>query len=81
MSEVAARAGRALGWDLRFEDETEDAAYASRRAGWPDAEDWQLAAWVSTYTAIRDGECARVTGEVERVTGRPARTLEEALGG
>lgn len=81
MSEVAARAGRVLGRDLRFEDETEDAAYASRRAGWPDAEDWQLEAWVSTYTAIRDGECARVTGDVELVTGRPARTLEEALGG
>lgn len=80
MAEVAERAGRVLGRDLRFEDETVEEAYASRRAGWPDAEDWQLDAWVSTYTAIADGSCDLVTDHVERVTGRPARTLEEALG-
>lgn len=80
MAEVAERAGRVLGRDLRFEDETLEEAYASRRAGWPDAEDWQLDAWVSTYTAIADGSCDLVTDHVERVTGRPARTLEEALG-
>lgn len=79
--EALARAGAVLGRDLRFEDETEEAAYSSRRAGWPEAEDWQLDAWVSTYTAIRDGECARVTGDVEQLTGRPARTIEQALGG
>jgi uncharacterized protein YbjT (DUF2867 family) len=80
MAEVAERAGRVLGRELRFEDETLEEAYASRRAGWPDAEDWQLDAWVSTYTAIADGSCDLVTDHVERVTGRPARTLEEALG-
>jgi uncharacterized protein YbjT (DUF2867 family) len=80
MAEVAERAGRVLGRELRFEDETLEAAYASRRAGWPDAEDWQLDAWVSTYTAIADGSCDLVTDHVERVAGRPARTLEETLG-
>lgn len=79
--EALARAGRVLGRELRFEDETEEAAYASRRAGWPEAEDWQLEAWVSTYTAIRDGECDRVTDHVEQVTGRPARSIEDALRG
>jgi uncharacterized protein YbjT (DUF2867 family) len=77
MTEVAARAGAFLGRELRFEDETVEAAYASRRAAYG-AEDWQLDAWVSTYTAIKDGSCAEVTGDVERVSGHPARTLEEA---
>ena len=54
---------------------------ASRRAAYPDAPDWQLEAWVSTYTAIADGSCATVTDAVERVTGRPARTLEQTLEG
>ncbi|HCB05048.1 MAG TPA: NAD(P)-dependent oxidoreductase [Nocardioides bacterium] len=73
LTEVAQRTGRT------FEDETVEEAYASRRAAYPDAEDWQLDAWVSTYTAIRDGSCAEVTGDVERVSGHPARTLEQAL--
>ena len=81
MSEVAERAGRVLGRDLRFVDETVEEAWASRRAAYPDAPDWQLEAWVSTYTAIADGSCARVTDAVERVTGRPARTLEQTLDG
>ena len=79
MTEVAERAGRVLGRDLRFVDETVEEAWASRRAAYPDAPDWQLEAWVSTYTAIADGSCARVTDAVERVTGRPARTLEQTL--
>jgi uncharacterized protein YbjT (DUF2867 family) len=79
MAELASRAGAVLGRDLRYEDETVEAAYASRRAAYG-AEDWQLDAWVSTYTAIRDGSCAEVSGDVERVSGHPARTIEEALG-
>jgi len=78
MTELAERAGAALGRDLRFEDETVEAAYDSRRAAYG-AEDWQLDAWVSTYTAIKDGSVAEVTGDVERVSGHPARTLEEAI--
>ena len=78
LAEVAARAGRAIGRDLRFEDETVEAAYASRKAAYG-AEDWQLDAWVSTYTAIKDGSVSEVSGDVERVAGHPARTLEEAL--
>jgi NAD(P)H dehydrogenase (quinone) len=78
MAEVAARAGAVLGRDLRFQDETVEEAYASRRATY-DVEQWQLDAWVSTYTAIRDGSVAEVTDDVRRVTGHPPRTLEEAL--
>ena len=40
-----------------------EAAYDSRRAAYG-AEDWQLDAWVSTYTAIAAGEVAkRLAGE------------------
>jgi NAD(P)H dehydrogenase (quinone) len=78
LSEIAARAGAALGRHLRFVDESEEAAYAWRLAEYG-AERWQLDAWVSTYTAIRDGSVAAVTDDVRRVTGAPAQTLEQVL--
>lgn len=78
LTEVAARAGAVLGRHLRFEDETEESAYAWRRERYG-AAPWQLDAWVSTYTAIRDGAVGDVTDDVERITGRPPRTLEDAL--
>jgi NAD(P)H dehydrogenase (quinone) len=78
LDEVAARAGAVLGRTLRFEDESVEEAYAWRRKAYG-TEDWQLEAWVSTYTAIRDGTVAEVTDDVRRVTGRAPRTLEQAL--
>lgn len=78
LAEVAERAGRVLGRPLRFEDESVEDAYVSRRAAYG-APDWQLDAWVSTYTAIRDGECARLSDDVRTVTGRRPRSLERAL--
>ncbi|MBR7742413.1 SDR family oxidoreductase [Phycicoccus sp. BSK3Z-2] len=78
LDEAARRAGAVLGRDLRYEEETVEEAYASRAAEY-DVPQWQLDAWVSTYTAIADGSVARVSGDVERVLGRPARTLEDAL--
>jgi len=80
LSEVAARGGAALGRSLSFEDETVEEAYASRRAAYG-AEDWQLDAWVSPYTAIRDGSVSEVTDDVRRLTGHAARSLEDALRG
>lgn len=77
--DVAERAGVATGRRLTYVDETQQEAYASRRATYPDAADWQLDAWVSTYTAIADGSCEPVTDDVARLTGHRARTLEEAL--
>jgi NAD(P)H dehydrogenase (quinone) len=38
-------------------------------------------AWVSTYTAIRDGELARVTGDVRKLTGHEPRVLEDVMAG
>ena len=77
LAEIAARAGTVLGRELSFHDETVDEAYASRSSY--GAEQWQLDAWVSTYTAIRNGEVERVTADVEHLTGHPARTLEQSL--
>ena len=77
LDEVAARAGAVLGRTLRYAPETVDEAYASRAHY--GAEQWQLDAWVSTYTAIAGGETDRVSDHVERVSGHRARTIEEAL--
>ena len=79
LEEVAERAGRALGRDLRYVEESVEEAYASRREAYPEAEQYQLDAWVSTYTAIADGSCEQVTDDVRRVSGREPRRLEEAL--
>ena len=78
MAEAAARAGAVVGRTLSYREETVEEAYASRAAAY-DAEQWQLDAWVSTYTAIADGSVGRVTEDVARVAGHPARTLEQAL--
>src|SRR5438094_3741010 len=67
----------ALGPHVRYEPQTLAQAYASRaKYGAPD---WQVDAWVSTYTAIAAGELAGVTDTVERITGHRARTLAEVL--
>lgn len=77
-AEIAARASAVLGRPIRFEDETEEEAYASRRAAY-DVEDWQLDAWVSTYLAVRAGELAHLSDDVRRLTGHGPTSLEDAL--
>jgi NAD(P)H dehydrogenase (quinone) len=78
MAEVAQRL-TAAGRPTAFRDQTVAEAYESRRVY--GAPDWQLDAWVSTYTAIAGGDVAEVTGTVERFTGHPARSLEDVLRG
>jgi NAD(P)H dehydrogenase (quinone) len=68
-----AEAAAILGPAYSFENETVEQAYASRAHY--GAEQWQLDAWVTTYTAIAAGELDGVTGHVERLTGHPATTL------
>jgi NAD(P)H dehydrogenase (quinone) len=77
LEDVAATLTDALGRPVRYERETVEQAYASR-AGY-DAPQWQLDAWVSTYTAIARGEVAAVTDDVPRLTGHPATPLAELL--
>jgi NAD(P)H dehydrogenase (quinone) len=78
LGEAARVMSRVLGRDFSFSDETLDEAYASRSSY--GAPDWQVDAWVSTYTAIAAGELAGVTDDVQRLTGRAATSLAELLG-
>jgi uncharacterized protein YbjT (DUF2867 family) len=73
LHEAAAVLAAATGRPVRYHPETVEEAYASRaRYGAPD---WQVDAWVSTYTAIAAGDLAGVSADVERLTGHPATPL------
>jgi NAD(P)H dehydrogenase (quinone) len=74
---VAATITAVTGRPVRFHDETLEEAYASRASY--GAPDWQVEAWVSTYTAIAAGEMATVSTAVSDLTGSPARTLADVL--
>lgn len=80
MAEVAQRAGAHLNRDFSYAEESVAEAYASRRAAYPQAQQFELDAWVSTYTAIASGDLSRISSDVPDLTGHPARTLESALG-
>jgi NAD(P)H dehydrogenase (quinone) len=73
LGEVAAL----LGDGVRYEPETVAQAYASRASY--GAPEWQVDAWVSTYTAIAAGELAAVSADVPRLTGHPATSLADLL--
>ena len=76
-AEVTEILTRITGRPYSFVDETDDEARASRaHYGAPD---WQVDAWVSTYTAIRDGELAHVDQDIPRLLGRPATPFDEAV--
>jgi NAD(P)H dehydrogenase (quinone) len=77
LAEFAEILSRHQGRPITFHDETLDEAYQSR-AKWG-ADPWQNDAWVSTYTAIKTGEMARISTSVEDITGVPALTLDEYL--
>jgi NAD(P)H dehydrogenase (quinone) len=76
LAEVAALLS-AQGTPTTFHDETEQEAYASRAVYGAPA--FEVEGWVTSYLAIRDGSLDRVTGDVERLTGHPARALEDLL--
>jgi len=79
LGEVADIITTATGRAVSFHDETLDEAYASRAIY--GAPDWQVDAWVSTYTAIAAGELDGVTDDVERISGHPATSLANLLRG
>ncbi|MGY1716070.1 SDR family oxidoreductase [Geodermatophilus sp. SYSU D01106] len=74
---LAATLSAATGRDVRYVPETLEEAYASRASY--GAPDWQVEAWVSTYTAVAAGELDVVSPAVPDLLGRPARTLEQVL--
>lgn len=68
---------RGRGRDVAFHNETIAEAYASRaQYGAPD---WQVDAWVSTYTAIGSGIMAPVGDAIEAITGTAPMSLETYL--
>lgn len=77
MSEVARIVSEETGKNISFYDESIEEAYESRKA-W-DAPDWQYDAWVSTYTAIAEGELAELTDSVLEITGHAPTSLREFL--
>jgi NAD(P)H dehydrogenase (quinone) len=77
LEEVARILTTALGRPVGYHDQSVEEAYASRaHYGAPD---WQVDAWVSTYTAIAAGEMAIVSPDVERITARKPLSLQELL--
>ena len=57
----------------RFEDETDEEAYASRSVY--GAPDWEVEGWVTSYQAIRDGSFDVVSTAVRDLTGRDPTSL------
>ena len=52
-------------------------AFASRKAAYPDTPDWQIEAWVSTYTAIAKGKLAAVSDDLPKLLEHePSRFVE-----
>lgn len=77
LEEIAAVLTDVTGRPHRFVDETMEEARASRsRFGAPD---WLVDAWISTYTAIRDGELEDVSDDIPRLLGRRATSLADAV--
>jgi NAD(P)H dehydrogenase (quinone) len=77
LAEVAATITEATGRSVTFYDETVEEAYASRAQY--AAPDWQVEAWVSTYTSIAVGEMERVSDAVQTIAGHPATSLADLL--
>ncbi|MCS7479377.1 SDR family oxidoreductase [Umezawaea endophytica] len=77
LAEIAAVLAEAEGRPVAYRPETVDEAYRSRASY--GAPDWQVDAWVSTYTAIAAGELDGVGDAVEHLTGHPATPLEAVV--
>lgn len=76
-AEIAATISRARGREVTFYDESIEEAYASRASY--GAPDWQVDAWVSTYTAVASNDMAAVSDCVEAITGNAPQSLETYL--
>jgi uncharacterized protein YbjT (DUF2867 family) len=77
LDDVAAILSEATGRSISYHAETVPEAYESRAVY--AAPDWQVDAWVSTYTAIAAGEVAGVTDDIASLSGHPATSLADLL--
>jgi uncharacterized protein YbjT (DUF2867 family) len=85
LHEAAATITEVTGRPARYVEETVEEAWESRRGF--GAPDWEIEGWVTSYTAIAEGELDLVTDTVERLAGHPpvaladyARTLRPPSG-
>jgi uncharacterized protein YbjT (DUF2867 family) len=77
LAEIAEVLTDVRGRRFTFVDESMEEARASRaHYGAPD---WLVEAWISTYTAIRDGELEAVSDDIPRLLGRPATRFADAV--
>ena len=77
LAEVAEELSRFAGRTITYQEETIEEAYASRASY--GAPDWEVDGWVSTYTAIANGDLERVSGDLEALTGHPPMRLADFL--
>jgi NAD(P)H dehydrogenase (quinone) len=77
LDEVAGELSRFAGRPISYQEETIEEAYASRASY--GAPDWEVDGWVSTYTAIANGDLERVSGDLEALTGHPPTRLADFL--
>jgi NAD(P)H dehydrogenase (quinone) len=69
IGQVAEELSRVAGRTITYRAETLEEAYASR-AGYG-APDWEVTGWVTTYTAIANGDLEAVSDAVATVAGHP----------
>lgn len=77
LADAAALMSKASGKAIRFHDESDEEAFASRAAF--GAPEFEVRGWVSSYWAIRDGSLARVSADVRRLSGQDPVSLREYL--
>lgn len=77
LATIAERLAAVLGSEVRYEPETVEQAWESRRpSGAPDRE---IEGWISTYLAIADGSLELRTDAVAELTGHPPLSLEQCF--
>jgi uncharacterized protein YbjT (DUF2867 family) len=77
LEEIATVVSLATGRPCSYVAESVPEAYRSRASY--GAPQWQLDAWVSTYTAIAEGAFSHVSDCVPQLTGHPATELSQLL--
>ena len=77
MNEIVKIVSEHFGKEIKYTNETVEKAYESRKI-WK-AEQWEYDSWVSTYTAIAQGEQSGISCDIEKVLGRRATSLSEYL--
>jgi NAD(P)H dehydrogenase (quinone) len=77
LAEVAEQLTVASGRPVSFHDETEVEAYESRARY--NAPAFEVEGWVTSYQSVGVGEMSEVSGDVERILGRPPISFAEFL--